>query len=78
MAEQKTKPTAQSVDAFLSAIPAEQTRDDCYAIIKIMSKVTGSPPTMWGANIVGLGRLQGFVCSNSSGQSKPIRVYCQG
>lgn len=56
MAEQKTKPTEQSVEAFLDKIPSEQTRDDCQQIVEIMTRVTGSPPKMWGPSIVGFGQ----------------------
>src|SRR5690349_11197858 len=55
MAEQKTKPTEQSVDAFLDSLASEQARADCDAIVKIMRKVTGAAPKMWGASIVGFG-----------------------
>ena len=69
MAEQKTKQTAQSVDAFLSKIPSEQTRDDCKTIIKIMKKVTGAAPKMWGPAIVGFGRYHYKYESGHEGDS---------
>jgi len=53
MAELKTKVTEQTVDAFLSKIESETVREDCKALIKIMKKVTGKPPKMWGPSIVG-------------------------
>lgn len=56
MAEQKTKPTAQSVTDFVNAIEDEQVRKDCTALVKIMKKVTGSTPKMWGPGIVGFGQ----------------------
>jgi hypothetical protein len=56
MAEQKTKPTEQSVEAFLNQVSDEETREDCFAIIKLMTKVTGQPPKMWGPSIVGFGK----------------------
>lgn len=56
MSEQKTKPTEQSVDDFLGNIADEQTRDDCFAIAKLMKKITGSAPRMWGTSIVGFGK----------------------
>ena len=69
MAEQKTKPTEQSVDAFLEKIPSEQTRDDCHVLIKIMSKVTGYPPKMWGPGIVGFGKYHYKYESGHEGDS---------
>jgi hypothetical protein len=56
MAEQKTKPTEQSVESFLDKVPDEKVRDDCFALIKLMKKVTGSAPKMWGPGIVGFGK----------------------
>jgi hypothetical protein len=56
MAEQKTKPTAESVEDFLNKIPDEGTRDDCFALVKLMKNVTGSAPKMWGPGIVGFGK----------------------
>ena len=53
MAELKTKVTDQTVDVFLSKIESETVRDDCKALVKIMKKVTGKPPRMWGPSIVG-------------------------
>src|SRR5687768_14591769 len=55
MAEQKTKPTELSVEHFLDKVADEKVRDDCYTLIKLMSKATGSPPKMWGPSIIGFG-----------------------
>jgi hypothetical protein len=55
MADQKTKPTELSVEGFLDKIPDEGVRDDCYELVKIMKKITGSSPKMWGTSIVGFG-----------------------
>jgi hypothetical protein len=57
-AELKTKKTAASVDDFIDAQKDEQVRDDCRAIIKLMSAATGEPPKMWGAAIVGFGTMK--------------------
>jgi hypothetical protein len=53
MTELKTKVTEQTVDGFLGKIDSETVRDDCKMIIKLMKKVTGKPPKMWGTSIVG-------------------------
>lgn len=58
MAEPKTKPTKESVAAFLSAIEHEQRRKDAKAVDKIMREVTGKKPVMWGSAIVGYGSYQ--------------------
>ena len=54
MAEPKTKLTEASVDDFLAAYP-EETRKDCYEILKMMKSATKADPKMWGTSIVGFG-----------------------
>jgi Domain of unknown function (DU1801) len=56
MADQKTKQTTQSVESFLSKVTDKQVREDCNTIIKLMKKVTGAPPKMWGPSIIGFGQ----------------------
>jgi len=55
MAEPKTKPTGQSADQFINSVEDEKKRKDSFEIIKLMQKVTGEPPVMWGPSIVGFG-----------------------
>lgn len=55
MAELKTKKTEQSVEEFLNAIADEQTRQDCFDIVKLMQKATKAKAKMWGPSIVGFG-----------------------
>ncbi len=55
MAELKTKKTGASVKDFLNGIPGEQTRKDCFEIVKIMKQVTKEEPKMWGSSIIGFG-----------------------
>lgn len=53
MAQNKTKPTASSVAAYLDAIPDDERRRDCKALARLMAKVTGAKPVLWGPSIVG-------------------------
>ena len=55
MAELKTKQTDRSVEEFINGISDEKTRNDCYTVLKLMQKVTGEKPKMWGSSIVGFG-----------------------
>jgi len=84
MTEQKTKPTAQSVEDFISKIENEQVRDDCYILIKLMKKITGSKPVLWGPSIIGFGKYhykydsghEGYSCLAAFSPRKPnITVY---
>ena len=56
MAELKTTQTDASVDAYIEAIGDETRREDCRALVKLMSKATKAEPKMWGTSIVGFGK----------------------
>lgn len=49
----KTKPTRTSAADFIAALPDPQRRQDCQALVKLMSDITGLKPVMWGPSIVG-------------------------
>ena len=55
MAENKTKATDASVQTYLAAIEDATRREDCQALVKLMTKAAGHPPRMWGSSIVGFG-----------------------
>lgn len=55
MAELKTKPTAASVTAFLNGIEDPRRRKDSHAVAKLMKRITGLKPRLWGDSIVGFG-----------------------
>lgn len=54
MTELKTKPTKKSVNKFLLSVD-EKRRDDCQIVLKLMQKITGKNPKMWGDSMVGFG-----------------------
>jgi hypothetical protein len=70
MPAQKTRPTDESVVEFLGNIKDEAVRDDCHALIRLMKKITGAEPALWGGSIVGFGKYhykyesghEGFSC----------------
>jgi hypothetical protein len=72
MAENKTKPTNSSVTAFLNKIRDEQLRDDCFAILEMMRKVSSSEPVMWGSAIVGFGTYHYVYESGREGDTVVI------
>ena len=67
MAELKTKPSDMGVEALLDAIPDETRRSDCRTIAKLMEKLTGSKPQLWGASIVGFGTYHYRYASGREG-----------
>jgi len=58
LAEIKTKPTDLSVEDYINNIADEQKRKDSFAILKLMEKLTGEKPKMWGASMIGFGDLR--------------------
>ncbi len=69
MAENKTRPTEQSVEEFLNKIPDDQKRKDSYTILELMKNVTGEEPKMWGESIVGFGSYHYRYESGREGDS---------
>jgi len=55
MSDMKTRPTKESVQAFVKSIEDPDRRRDCRTVMKIMKEATGARPQMWGPNIVGYG-----------------------
>jgi hypothetical protein len=58
MAEAKTKPTVESVSAFLDRVTAGDQRKDCAALVRMMKGAAKAPAKIWGSNIVGFGTYQ--------------------
>jgi len=67
MAEPKTRPSDQSVEAFLEGVADEQRRRDSRAVLKLMREVTGTEPRMWGDSIVGFGSYHYQYASGREG-----------
>lgn len=53
MAELKTKVNEASVTDFLSAVTNDARREDSFTVLRLMQKVSGKKPKMWGGSIVG-------------------------
>lgn len=54
-ADNKTKPTGLSVDAFLAGIEDDGRRTDALALRALLERVSGEPAVLWGPGIVGCG-----------------------
>lgn len=55
MAENKTKPTQQSVAAFIDALADPAKRADAKTLVKLMQSASGEKAKMWGPSIIGFG-----------------------
>ncbi|MEJ7730858.1 MAG: DUF1801 domain-containing protein [Polyangiaceae bacterium] len=69
MAETKTRPTTQSVSAFIASIEDEQQRKDAKKLLALMKKATGKPARMWGTSIVGFGSYHYVYDSGHEGDA---------
>ena len=86
MAENKTKVTAIDPHDFIKQVDDQEKRQDSEELIKLMSKVVGKPPKMWGPTIVGFGKyrykyatgLEGEICLTGFSPRKPSLVLYIG
>ena len=69
MAENKTKPTDDSVQGYLQAIEDDGRRADCEALIAAFRAATKQEPVMWGTSIIGFGSYSYRYASGRTGES---------
>lgn len=55
MSDLKTKPNQGDVKAFIDTVEPEGKREDSQELLKLMAKITGLEPKMWGPSIIGYG-----------------------
>jgi hypothetical protein len=63
------QPTGASVEEFLARVSDEHRREDAYRLCAMMRDITGEPPVMWGASIVGFGTYHYRYASGREGDS---------
>lgn len=68
MAELKTRETDADVDAFVDGIEDDTKRADARTLVAMMAEITGQPPRMWGASMVGFGRYHYRYASGREGE----------
>ena len=72
MAENKTKATEVSVTAYIDAIEDDNRREEAKVLVKLMRKVSGEKPAMWGPSIIGFGSHHYKYDSGREGDSPNI------
>jgi uncharacterized protein DUF1801 len=55
MAENKTKPTAASVSAFIGTIADPARQKEARTIVRWMEQLSGEKAKLWGPSIIGVG-----------------------
>src|SRR5258708_34784920 len=69
----KKDPAMRRTDApvagFLARVPDERRREDARRLCSMMQEITGEPPAMWGASIIGFGSHHYRYASGREGDS---------
>lgn len=52
----KTLPTTADVAAFIDSVEHDVRRADAGTLLEMMTRLSGDPPVMWGASLVGFGQ----------------------
>ena len=73
-AENKTKPTTASVDAYLASRAGPEQLADCKAVMAMCKRVTKQEPKMWGPSIVGYGSYTYKYASGRTGEM-PVSAF---
>ncbi len=60
--------TGAAVEEFLARVPDRQ-REDARRLCAMMQEITGDPPAMWGASIIGFGTYHYRYASGLEGDS---------
>jgi uncharacterized protein DUF1801 len=50
--------TTADVEDLLGSVPNEQRRSDARKLVDLMTAITGEPPAVWTANIIGFGEAR--------------------
>lgn len=66
--EAKTKPTEVSVAKFIASVENPQRRADAETLCALFEDISGEPPVMWGASIIGFGRYRYRYDSGHDGE----------
>lgn len=67
MAQNKTQPATLKVTDFVNSIEDTGRRTDCRELMKMLGKVTGHRPKMWGSSMVGFGSYHYKYASGREG-----------
>jgi Domain of unknown function (DU1801) len=65
--ENKTQPTAVTLDVFLASVPDARRQEEARALDAMMQRVTGEPPLLWGPAMIGYGRYDYRYASGREG-----------
>ncbi|MYM67083.1 DUF1801 domain-containing protein [Pseudoduganella sp. FT55W] len=78
MTENKTKPTTASIDEYIASRANAQQAADCHELMRMLEKITGDAPTMWGPSIVGHGVYRYTYESGRTGEAPLVGFAIRG
>ncbi|MWV28355.1 DUF1801 domain-containing protein [Aurantiacibacter rhizosphaerae] len=55
MSENKTRPTATTVESFIDSVDHARKREEAHELDAMFRRVTGHAPVMWGDSMIGYG-----------------------
>jgi len=55
MAENKTKPTGESVTDFINSVESEQKKKDAFELLALFKELTNEKAVLWGPSLIGFG-----------------------
>jgi len=67
-AENKTKETKASVEAFLNKVEPEWKKEQSFQLLAIMKEISGSDAKLWGPSLVGFGNYHYKYASGREGE----------
>lgn len=67
MPENKTQANEVSVVKFLTGVTPDQKRQDAFAILEMMERLSGYTAKMWGPSIIGFGQYHYKYASGREG-----------
>ena len=66
MGGNKTRPSDASVESFIDSVADERRREDCRALVRMMSDISGCRPRIWGS-MIGFGQYHYRYASGREG-----------
>ena len=71
MAELKTRQNETDPIAFINNVENKTRLQDSLKILSLLSELTGEPPKMWGASIIGFGKM---YYTNTTGEKEWMMI----
>ncbi len=72
MESNKTQPTNESVEQFLSRIEEPARQADSRELVELMKTATGESPVMWGSSIIGFGTYHYQYATGRQGDTATV------